>query len=133
MSIHFIGVDAGATATRALVATAAGAVVGRGSAAGANGWSSGTSPAHAIATAVEAALGAHAPATVANGVVGVAGAVSSVPEHAAAVARAWAALGISAPPRIIHAQKSIWRSRLSSKPVGKEKSRISSGVIQSHN
>jgi N-acetylglucosamine kinase-like BadF-type ATPase len=101
MSIHFIGVDAGATATRALMATASGVVVGRGRAAGANGWSSGTSPADAIAAAVEAALGAHAPATVANGVIGVAGAVSSVPEHAAAVARAWAALGISQPPRII--------------------------------
>jgi N-acetylglucosamine kinase-like BadF-type ATPase len=96
-----MGLDAGGTATRALLATASGEVVGRGHAAGANAWSSGTSPAEVIAAAAAAALGAHDPGAVAGGVIAVAGGVSSVPEQSAAVIRAWRALGIPAQPRII--------------------------------
>ncbi len=96
-----MGLDAGGTATRALLATASGEVVGRGRAAGANAWSSGTSPAAVISAAAAAALGSHDPASVAGGVIAVAGGVSSVPEQAAAVVRAWRGLGISAEPRII--------------------------------
>jgi N-acetylglucosamine kinase-like BadF-type ATPase len=101
MSTVFIGVDAGGTGTRALAATAAGEVLGRGRAAGANAWSSGTSPAEAIRAAVVEALGSHEPATVAGTVVAAAGAVSSVPEQAAAVAEALRGLGIAEAPRIV--------------------------------
>lgn len=101
MSTVFIGVDAGGTGTRALVASAAGEVLGRGRAAGANAWSSGTAPSEAISEAVAEALGAHDPSTVGAGVIAAAGAVSSVPEHAAAVKRAWHDLGIRARPRIV--------------------------------
>ena len=101
MSTVFIGVDAGGTGTRALAATAAGELLGRGRAAGANAWSSGTAPAEAISAAVAEALGGHDPATVAAGVIAAAGAVSSVPEHAAAVTRAWHDLGITTSPRIV--------------------------------
>lgn len=101
MSTIFIGVDAGGTATRALAATADGTVVGRGRTAGANAWSSGTSPAETIGAAVLEALGSRQPASVAAGVIAAAGAVSSVPEQADAVVRAWRGLGLPAAPRII--------------------------------
>ena len=101
MSTHFIGVDAGGTGTRALLATAAGEVIGRGRAAGANAWSSGTSPAEVITAAVRDALGTHGPSSVAGGVIAVAGGVSSVPEQAQAVVAAWRDLGIAPEPRII--------------------------------
>ncbi len=101
MSTVFIGVDAGGTGTRALAATAAGEVVGRGRAPGANAWSSGTSPAAAISTAVAEALGSRDPDAVAGGVIAAAGAVTSVAEEAAAVVRAWRDLGITAEPRIV--------------------------------
>ena len=96
-----MGLDAGGTSTRALLATAAGEVVGRGRAAGANAWSSGTSPGAAISSAAAEALGARDPASVAGGVIAIAGGVSSVPEQAAAVVQAWHDLGISVEPRII--------------------------------
>lgn len=101
MSTVFIGVDAGGTGTRALVATPAGEVVGRGRAAGANAWSSGTAPAEAISAAVAEALGERDPATVGAGVIAAAGAVTSVPRHAAAVKHAWYDLGIVTEPRIV--------------------------------
>ncbi len=101
MSTVFMGLDAGGTRTRALLATASGEVVGRGQAAGANVWSSGTSPAQAISSAAAEALGSRDPASVAGAVIAVAGGVSSVPEQAAAVIRAWHDLGIPVEPRII--------------------------------
>jgi glucosamine kinase len=101
MSTYFIGLDAGGTGTRALLATATGEVLGCGLAAGANAWSSGSAPADTIAEAVRAALGEHDPASVAGGVIAAAGAVSSVPEQAAAVVDAWRSLGLAAEPRII--------------------------------
>ncbi|MEX1334880.1 MAG: BadF/BadG/BcrA/BcrD ATPase family protein [Candidatus Limnocylindrales bacterium] len=101
MSTLFMGLDAGGTSTRALLATGSGRVVGRGQAAGANAWSSGAPPAAAIASAAGDALGSHDPASIAGGVIAVAGGVSSVPEQAAAVIRAWHDLGIAVEPRII--------------------------------
>lgn len=101
MSTYFIGLDAGGTGTRALLATASGEIVARGRAAGANVWSSGTSPAEVISSAVRDALGSHDPSAVAGGVIAVAGGVSSVPEQAASVVSAWHDLGISAEPRIV--------------------------------
>lgn len=101
MSTVFMGLDAGGTTTRALLATASGEIVGRGEAAGANAWSSGTAPAAVISSAVAQALGSCDPASVAGGVIAVAGGVSSVPEQGAAVEKAWHELGIAVKPRII--------------------------------
>ena len=101
MSTLFIGLDAGGTGTRAIAATASGEIIGRGAAEGANAWSSGTSPAAVISSAVREALGAHAASSVAGGVIAVAGGVSSVPAKAAAVVRAWYDLGITVEPRLV--------------------------------
>lgn len=101
MSTTFIGLDAGGTRTRALAATAEGRIVGRGSAAGANAWSSGSDPARSITAATAEALGTLDPSTVGGAVIAVAGAVSSVPEQAQVVIRAWRGLGFEVEPRII--------------------------------
>lgn len=97
----FIGVDAGGTRTRAVVATADGEVVGSGTAAGANAWSSGTQAADSITAAVRAALGERDPGLVAAGVVAAAGAVTSVPAQAQEVVAGWHALGLGGSPRIV--------------------------------
>lgn len=102
MSIHFIGVDAGGTGTRALLATAEdGRVVGRGVGPGANAWSSGGSAADAIAGAVAAALGERDPTSVAGGCIAVAGGISSVPERTAEVVAAWRSLGLTHDPQVV--------------------------------
>lgn len=101
MSIQLIGVDAGGTRTRAVLATDDGRILGRGQAEGANAWSSGGSAAGAIAAAIETALEGHDPASVAGGCIAVAGAISSVPERAAEVRRRWAGLGLPGSPRIV--------------------------------
>jgi len=101
MSTDFIGVDAGGTQTRALLATSEGEILGRGRAAGANAWSSGGSAAGAITTAIEAAVVGHDPARVAGGCIAVAGGLSSVPERAAEVREGWTALGLPGSPRIV--------------------------------
>lgn len=101
MSIHFMGVDAGGTRTRALLATTSGEVVGRGAAEGANAWSSGGSAAGAIAAAMREALGELDPGSVVGGCIAVAGGISSVPEQAARVVDEWQALGLTGAPRIV--------------------------------
>jgi N-acetylglucosamine kinase-like BadF-type ATPase len=101
MSTDFIGVDAGGTQTRALLATADGEVLGRGRGEGANAWSSGGSAAGAISHAIESALAGHAPARVAGGCIAVAGGISSVPERAAEVEEGWSGLGLPGSPRIV--------------------------------
>ncbi|MEU4420871.1 BadF/BadG/BcrA/BcrD ATPase family protein [Actinoplanes sp. NPDC024001] len=58
MKTMVVGVDAGATTTRCVVATAEGAVLGRGVAGGANRNSSGGEVAAALAAALTSALGA---------------------------------------------------------------------------
>ncbi|MEA2027327.1 MAG: ATPase, partial [Chloroflexota bacterium] len=85
MSNHFIGVDAGGTTTRALLATEAGEVVGGGRSAGANSWSSGTSVAGAITTAMRAAISESGPTSVAGGAIAVAGGGAHSPEIAAEI------------------------------------------------
>lgn len=101
MSTDVIGVDAGGTRTRALLATADGEVRGRGLAEGANAWSSGGSAASAITSAIGAALEGHDPGSVAGGCIAVAGGISSVPERAAEVRQGWAGLGLPGTPRIV--------------------------------
>ncbi len=101
MSTYFMGVDAGGTRTRALLATATGEVAGRGLADGANAWSSGGSAAGSITAAIDAALAGHDPAEVVGGCIAVAGGISSVPERAAEVVEGWRALGLPGSPRIV--------------------------------
>ena len=52
----YLGVDAGGSTTRALLATAEGAVIGAGRAAGANMWSSGKSVSGSLGLAIRHAL-----------------------------------------------------------------------------
>ena len=69
-----VGVDAGGTTTRCLIATLDGAVVGRGEAGGASQRSSTSRPADPLATALRSALSGVDHRLVAGGVIGVAGA-----------------------------------------------------------
>ncbi|MEV4704277.1 BadF/BadG/BcrA/BcrD ATPase family protein [Actinoplanes sp. NPDC049316] len=89
-----VGVDAGATSTRCVVATLDGAVVGRGVAGGANLNSSGGDVAGELAAALRAALSTVDPARVRAGVVGGAGSAGAAREaFRSAAGRAWAAAG----------------------------------------
>lgn len=101
MSRYFIGVDAGGTSTRAVLVMATGEVVRAGSAEGANAWSSGTRAAATVTAAMREALGEHDAATVAAGVIAVAGAISSVPARTAEVIDGWHSLGLPGSPRIV--------------------------------
>lgn len=93
-----VGVDAGGTASRAVVAAANGEIVGRGSAGPGNPTSAGVAAVRAIGTAVRTALAGHDPGAVSGGVAGVAGvAVLTDPAIAAAFEEEWAALGLSCP------------------------------------
>lgn len=69
-----LGVDAGGTASRAVLATRDGTVVGRGSAGPGNPTAAGPAAARSIGAAVREALGEHDPASVRSGVAGIAGA-----------------------------------------------------------
>ncbi|MGA5298988.1 BadF/BadG/BcrA/BcrD ATPase family protein [Nucisporomicrobium flavum] len=89
-----VGVDAGATSTRCVVATPDGVVVGRGAAGGANVNSSGGDAAGALAAALRTALSTVDPAEIRTGVFGGAGAAGAGREaFRTAAARAWAAVG----------------------------------------
>lgn len=92
MSTPFIGVDAGGTRTRALVAIPTGAILGSGQAGGANVWSSGASIATVVGTAMREALGSLDPASVGGGVIAMAGAgtgsIAAVIEDGGIVRRA---------------------------------------------
>ncbi|MER7278282.1 BadF/BadG/BcrA/BcrD ATPase family protein [Dactylosporangium sp. NPDC000244] len=95
-----VGVDAGGTASKAVVVDETGAVLGRGSAGPGNPAAGGPAAARAIGSALRAALGP-APATVTSGVVGVAGASALAdPAIAAAFAAEWDALGLRCPMTI---------------------------------
>jgi glucosamine kinase len=90
-----VGVDAGATATRCLVASTGGAVLGRGAAGGASQRSSGGRPVDVLATALGAAVSDVDARWVVAGVVGAAGAGSAGrAAAAAAAAEAWRAVGL---------------------------------------
>jgi glucosamine kinase len=97
-----LGVDAGGTASRAVVATLDGVVAGRGTAGPGNPTSAGPAAAEAIGTAVRAALAGHDPAEVIAGVAGVAGvAVMTEPRIAAAFAAQWTAVGLTCPVMVV--------------------------------
>jgi glucosamine kinase len=97
-----LGVDAGGTASRAVVAAPTGRVLGRGSAGPGNPAAAGTQAVRSIGTAVRAALRGHDPAAVTAGVVGVAG-VSALaePRVAAAFGEQWRAIGLSCPVAVV--------------------------------
>ncbi|WP_305786981.1 N-acetylglucosamine kinase [Symbioplanes lichenis] len=90
-----VGVDAGGTASRAVVATSAGTIVGRGQAGPGNPLTAGPDQAAAaVATAVRTALQGHDPAAVRAATLGIAG-------PAAMFAPALSALGITAPITVV--------------------------------
>ncbi|MBM0232028.1 ATPase [Micromonospora sp. STR1_7] len=97
-----LGVDAGGTASRAVVATRDGTVVGRGSAGPGNPTASGPAAAHSIGVAVRDALGKHDPAAVVSGVAGIAGAgIMADPEIATAFTNQWALRGLTCPVTVV--------------------------------
>ncbi|MFF5075926.1 N-acetylglucosamine kinase [Actinoplanes sp. NPDC000266] len=92
-----VGVDAGGTSSRAVVATTGGTLIGRGLAGPGNPLTAGADrAAEAVATAVRAALGDHAPGLVGAATLGIAG-----PATAAQFAPALAALGVNAPVTVV--------------------------------
>ena len=97
-----LGVDAGGTASRAILSTADGECAGHGAAGPGNPTTSGAAAVREIARAIRAALGDHPPASVAAAVVGVAGAgVLADPELAGAFAAQWAELGLTCPVSVV--------------------------------
>jgi glucosamine kinase len=91
-----VGVDAGGTASRAVVATVTGEVIGRGRAGPGNPFTAGPAAALAIAGALRQALTGHDPATVTGGVLGLAGTGACVdPAITAALGQAWASAGLT--------------------------------------
>ncbi|GIF22668.1 N-acetylglucosamine kinase-like BadF-type ATPase [Actinoplanes tereljensis] len=97
-----VGVDAGGTASRAVVATVDGSVVGRGVAGPGNPLSGGVSAASAVGAALVDALSGCDPSLVAGGVLGLAG-TSAVadPVIAGAFDAMWRSLGLNCPMRIV--------------------------------
>jgi len=97
-----IGVDAGGTSTRCLVADPDGRPVGVGTAAGLNQRSSGGDPVDRLVEAIGAALGAHDPASVRAGVLGVAGAGAAGLELVQRqTAEAWSRVGLGGAPVVV--------------------------------
>jgi N-acetylglucosamine kinase-like BadF-type ATPase len=96
-----LGVDAGGTASRAVLATLDGRVLGRGLAGPGNPVTA-TSPAAAsIRTAIRQAIGEHSPSEVVAAVLGVAG-VADASDPAAAVFRPmWSDLALSCPFSVV--------------------------------
>jgi len=97
-----IGVDAGGTTTRCLVADADGRSVGVGTAAGLNQRSSGGDPVDRLAQAIAAALGEHAPGDIRAGVLGVAGAGAAGRDLVQRQTdQAWSRLGLGGAPVVV--------------------------------
>jgi len=97
-----IGVDAGGTSTRCLVADREGRPLGVGAADGLNQRSSGGDPVDRLTKAISEALGEHDPAAVRAGVLGVAGAgaagIDVAREHAG---EAWRRLGLGGEVEVV--------------------------------
>jgi N-acetylglucosamine kinase-like BadF-type ATPase len=96
-----LGVDAGGTASRAVVATVAGQVIGRGSAGPGNPVSAGSAAADAIGTAISRALGSASATTVAAGVLGVSGVGGTTDPAASAFGPMWRTLGLTCPLTVV--------------------------------
>ncbi|GLY98413.1 BadF/BadG/BcrA/BcrD ATPase family protein [Actinoplanes sp. NBRC 103695] len=94
-----VGVDAGASSTRSVLATSDGRVIGRGSAGGANLNSSGASLAETLRAALGAALSETDPSGVRAGVLGAAGSAGAGRAvFRTAAVQAWRSLGLPGEP-----------------------------------
>lgn len=99
---YFLGVDAGGTASRAIVVALDGTVIGRGVAGPGNPAVAGHQAARSIGMAIRAALGDHAAGSVRAGVLGVAGAgMLTDPGIAAAFDAEWESIGLTCPVSIV--------------------------------
>jgi N-acetylglucosamine kinase-like BadF-type ATPase len=98
-----VGVDAGGTSTRAVVAEVHGAVIGRGSAGPGNPLTVGfEAAAEAMGSAVRAALGSLPPSRVARGVLGIAGTSCLTPGNGLpAYEKVWNSLDLTAPMVVV--------------------------------
>jgi glucosamine kinase len=96
-----LGVDAGGTASRAVLATVDGAVVGRGSAGPGNPVSAGPAAAFAIGTAIRQALGPTPATSVVAAVLGVAGVTDTTDPAAAPLRPMWDGLGLTGPYTVV--------------------------------
>lgn len=97
-----IGIDAGATTTRCLAATAEGVVLGRGVAGGASIRSSQGRPREPFAVAMQQALAGVSVADVRGGVFGVAGAGAAGAQRVEAEAvAAWTQVGLAGTPKVV--------------------------------
>jgi N-acetylglucosamine kinase-like BadF-type ATPase len=97
-----VGVDAGGTASRAVVAEANGEVIARATAGPGNPAAQGPAAAVQIGTAIRAALGRHDPRHVDAAVVGLAGiSALSDPALAQAFAREWKEIGLTCDVEIV--------------------------------
>ncbi len=95
-----IGADVGGTSSKVVLCDVAGAVLGRGKAAGGNLRSSIGDPAGNIAEALHAALDGHDPGRVVAGMIGMAGS-TAVPDRARRLAdTAWQRAGLPGAPQI---------------------------------
>src|SRR3954447_7241157 len=97
-----IGVDAGGTTSRAVIATTAGEIVGRATAGPGNPLAEGTRAATGIGAAIEAALSGRDPSTVVASTLGIAGtSVTSNPAIIDAFAAMWAHAGLTCPMIVV--------------------------------
>lgn len=97
-----LGVDAGGTTSRAALATMDGGILGTASAGAGNPCTQGSGAAHAIGSAVRAALGEHDPASVSAAVVGIAGiSALATPGVSETFEREWNAIGLTCPVHIV--------------------------------
>ncbi|GAB2570959.1 N-acetylglucosamine kinase [Paractinoplanes abujensis] len=98
-----VGLDAGGTASKAVVSTVDGVIVGRGSAGAGNPLSTGAPAAAAMASeALRAALGRAQPSSVVRGVLGVAGASALAGgDGLAAYEKVWRELGLTCPMVVV--------------------------------
>lgn len=97
-----VGVDAGGTASRAVVATLSGTVAGRGRAGPGNPLAAGPAAAHAIGDALRQALSEVDPAAVAAGVLGLAGTSACAdPLISESLAAAWSSAGLTCPRTVV--------------------------------
>ena len=93
-----LGVDAGGTASRAVLATVDGTIAGRGAAGPGNPLSAGSAAASAVGTALHQALGRTPPAAVTAAVLGVAGIESDADPAAKVFTPMWHDLGLTCTP-----------------------------------
>ncbi len=95
-----VGVDAGGTASRAVVATVDGQLVGRGSAGPGNPLSGPESAAIEVGRAIRDALGPHRSSEVVGAVLGLAG-VEDADDPAVAFGPMWSRLGLTCPMTVV--------------------------------